>query len=48
MVLFLYEHKHIGRFSNLHQCTFKTVVLCLKLKAEQEQDIRKFKKEKNE
>ena len=22
-VLFLYEHIHIGRFSNLHQCTFK-------------------------
>ena len=21
-VLFLYEHKHIGRFSNLHECTF--------------------------
>ena len=21
-VLFLYEHKYIGRFSNLHQCTF--------------------------
>ena len=23
MVLFLHEHKHIGRFSNLHCCTFK-------------------------
>ena len=22
-VLFLYEHKHVGRFSNLHWCTFK-------------------------
>ena len=22
--LFLYEHKHIGRFSNLHQCTFNS------------------------
>ena len=25
MVLFLCEQKHIGRFSNLHQCTFKTL-----------------------
>ena len=23
MVLFLCEHEYIGRFSNLHQCTFK-------------------------
>ena len=23
MVLFLHEHKHIGRSSNLHYCTFK-------------------------
>ena len=23
MVLFLYEHDHIGRFSNLHLCIFK-------------------------
>ena len=22
-IFFLYEHEHIGRFSNLHQCTFK-------------------------
>ena len=21
--MFLYKHEHIGRFSNLHQCTFK-------------------------
>ena len=27
----LYEHKHIGRFSNLHQCTFNDLpddVIC--------------------
>ena len=23
-VLFLYEHKHTGRFANLHYCTFNT------------------------
>ena len=23
MLLFLYEHKHIERFSNLHYCIFK-------------------------
>ena len=22
-MLFLYEHKHMGRFSDLHYCTFK-------------------------
>ena len=22
-VIFLYEHKYLGRVSNLHQCTFK-------------------------
>ena len=24
-VLFLYKHKHTGRFSNLHYCTFKFI-----------------------
>ena len=24
-ILFLYEHKHIGRFSNLYLCTFKEI-----------------------
>ena len=27
MVSFLYEHKYVGRFSNLHQCTFKIYVI---------------------
>ena len=29
MVWFLDGHNHIGRFSNLHQCTFKYYITCV-------------------
>ena len=43
MVLFLYEHEHKDRFSNLHYCTFKFVIfkpkrkkysICFKVRVE--------------
>ena len=42
MVLFLHKYKHVGRFSNLHQCTFNNIPYRkLSLNCKQHSKIRK-------